>query len=57
MPLMGHGTSAPAIVANGDGTFNVSNVYLFMAGLWQISMTAKNGTQVDSGSFFFCVAG
>lgn len=57
MPLMSHGTSTPAIVANGDGTFNVSNVYLFMAGLWQISMTAKNGTQVDSGSFFFCVAG
>jgi hypothetical protein len=57
MPLMSHGTSTPTIVANGDGTFNVSNVYLFMAGLWEVTMSAKNGTQVDSASFFFCVVG
>ena len=57
MPLMSHGTSKPTVVANGDGTFNVSNVYLFMAGLWQITIDASSGSDQDSASFYFCVAG
>lgn len=57
MPLMSHGTSAPTIVANGDGTFQVSGIYLFMGGLWQVAIVAKNGSQQDTASFYFCVAG
>jgi hypothetical protein len=57
MPLMSHGTSSPTIAPNGDGSFNVSGVYLFMAGLWQITVVAKNGAQQDTASFYFCVAG
>ncbi|HEY1696056.1 MAG TPA: FixH family protein [Polyangiaceae bacterium] len=57
MPLMSHGTSTPTIVANGDGTFQVSGIYLFMGGLWQVAVLAKNGSQQDTASFYFCVAG
>jgi hypothetical protein len=54
---MSHGTSTPTIVANGDGTFQVSGIYLFMGGLWQVAVLAKNGSQQDTASFYFCVAG
>jgi hypothetical protein len=57
MPIMSHGTSTPTITANGDGTFNVTAVYLFMAGLWAITTNASIGSQQDSGSFSSCVAG
>jgi hypothetical protein len=37
MPEHGHGTSvAPTVMANGDGTWTVSNLYLAMAGQWQL---------------------
>jgi hypothetical protein len=57
MPLMSHGTSKPTVVANGDGSFDVTGIYLFMAGLWQVTIDATSGSDQDSGSFYFCVAG
>jgi hypothetical protein len=58
MPHHAHGTSAyPAITNNMDGTYTIDNVYLFMAGLWQVTINAKSGTQADSGVFGFCVQG
>ena len=57
MPLMTHGTSTPTVTQNSDGTFTVSGVYLFMAGLWQVTIDASSSSGQDSGSFYFCVAG
>lgn len=41
MPAMGHGTSVKPTVAPGPdpGTFDVTNVNLFMPGLWEIRTT------------------
>ena len=39
MPSMNHGTSAPTIAPEGNGKYLVSNVYLFMAGTWQLRTT------------------
>jgi hypothetical protein len=58
MPKHGHGSSAwPMITNNMDGTYTIDNVYLFMAGLWQININVKAGTQADSTVFGFCVQG
>ncbi len=48
MPAMGHGTSVvPSVSAAGGGVYNLSNVYLFMAGQWQLR-TAISGGATDS---------
>ncbi len=41
MPDHGHGTSVKALVApgNSDGEYTISQVYLFMAGLWTVTLT------------------
>jgi hypothetical protein len=58
MPDHGHGTSAvPMATPNGDGSFTVAPLYLYMAGLWQITIVAQSGTQKDSAVFSFCIAG
>ena len=47
MPAMGHGTSiVPTIAAETDGKYLISNVDLFMAGLWEIRLTIP-GTPED----------
>jgi len=58
MPHHGHGSSAwPTITDNQDGTYTIDNVYLFMGGLWQITINAKSATSTDSAVFGFCVQG
>lgn len=58
MPDHGHGTSAvPMATANGDGSFTISPLYLYMTGLWQITIVAQSGSQKDSAVFSFCIAG
>jgi hypothetical protein len=55
MPAMGHGTSVtPAISAVGAGVYDVSNVYLFMPGEWQLR-TALTGGANDSAVPSFTV--
>ena len=56
MPDHGHGPAVNAAVANdGGGDYTVTNLYFFMAGVWQVTFTAKEST--DSGVFMFCVPG
>jgi hypothetical protein len=57
MPLMSHGTSKVLVTANGDGTYTLQPLYLFMPGLWEIAITAQSGSAQDGASFFFCVEG
>jgi hypothetical protein len=39
MPAMGHGTSTPTITPEGDGKYLVTEVYLYMPGVWQLKTT------------------
>jgi hypothetical protein len=39
MPAMGHGTSTPTIMAEGGGKYLVTEVYLYMPGVWQLRTT------------------
>ena len=40
MPLMGHSSDqTPTVAANADGTFTVSDIYLFMPGYWTVTIS------------------
>lgn len=53
MPDHGHGSPrVPVVTPNADGTSTVSNLYLFMAGVWEITFLA-NGT--EPAKFSICV--
>ena len=58
MPDHGHGTSVvPTITPMGD-SYQITNVYLFMAGLWMVTIEVDaSSAGADSGVFYFCVAG
>jgi YtkA-like/Cytochrome c554 and c-prime len=57
MPLHGHPSSiVPTSKNNGDGTYTIS-LYLFMPGLWQITVHAQTGSTADTVVFTFCVGG
>jgi hypothetical protein len=57
MPLHGHGSSAvPQITPQGD-SYSIAGVYLFMPGLWQITLTATTADGTDSAVFNFCIDG
>lgn len=46
MPDHGHGSPRiPEITENGDGTFSVNGLYLFMGGVWQITFAAADGAE------------
>jgi hypothetical protein len=48
MPSMGHGTSAPpTVIAEGGGKYLVSNVYLFMPGVWELKTTISGAVNDD----------
>lgn len=55
MPQHKHGTSTVGIMNNPDGTYALENVNMFMAGIWEIDITAQSGTTKDSTSFYFCL--
>jgi hypothetical protein len=41
MPDHGHGSPrTPVLTDNGDGTFTLSDLFLFMGGVWQITFAA-----------------
>lgn len=51
MPLMGHGSDqVPTISANPDGSFTVNDVYLFMQGLWQVTVKVSSASPSDGGA-------
>ena len=48
MPAMGHGTSVPpTVVPLGNGTYEIDNVDLFMAGLWQLRTNVSSNAGDD----------
>jgi hypothetical protein len=54
MPDHGHPSpTKPDVAPQPDGTIKISSLYLFMGGVWRITITS--GT--ESVAFFFCVAG
>jgi hypothetical protein len=57
MPHHGHGTSQPMLTPNGDGTYTIDGLYLYMVGLWEVVIDAKAGAVTDSVDFGFCVDG
>ncbi len=57
MPTMTHGTLPVTITSNGDGTYTLTPLDFFMGGLWQVAITVTSGSQKDTTSFYFCVAG
>lgn len=58
MPDHGHGSpEAAAATANPDGTYTVQPLYLFMTGLWQVTITAQLGAVSDAATFSFCIGG
>ena len=46
---MGHGSSAPTVTPQGHGTYLVTEVYLFMPGLWvlETSIAGAASDHVD----------
>jgi hypothetical protein len=55
MPDHRHGSPAPQVVDNGDGTYSLSAIAFFMSGIWQLGITAQSGSTTDSVMFGFCV--
>jgi len=56
MPLMGHGTGqVPQFAANADGTFAVSNIYLFMNGLWTVTYVEARSHTAESAPTSRCL--
>jgi len=64
MPDHGHVSPQTPVVTSGasPGAYTVSNLYLFMAGVWRIQIsvstgTADGGALLDIVTFYFCVQG
>ena len=57
MPEHGHGSSVVPTVSADSDAYKITNLYLFMPGLWRVTITATAGQVTDSGAFVFCVAG
>jgi hypothetical protein len=59
MPDHGHGSAvAPVVAAKGDGRYEVTEVYLAMAGLWTITVTVQPaGGEAQDVTFAFCLEG
>lgn len=60
MPDHGHGSAVAPIVtpAGADGKYNVSKVYLSMAGLWELRMNVQvPGSTPADVTFSFCLDG
>ena len=48
MPAHGHGTSiVPSVMPMGSGAYEIDDVYLYMAGTWQVRI-AFSGTESDT---------
>jgi YtkA-like protein len=57
MPDHGHGTSVvPETTQSGD-SYTITPLYLFMAGLWQVTLQAMTPAGDDSTVFNFCIPG
>ncbi len=53
MPAMGHGASvAPSVHPEGGGVYRVSNLELFMPGLWQLETSFAHGVEDHAAPSF-----
>ena len=57
MPDHGHGPSVVPVVTASGSTYTVSNVDLFMPGVWQMTFGITNGGVKDQAVIEFCVSG
>ena len=59
MPDHGHGTPIKVrVTPSAGGNYKLERVNLFMAGLWQVTITIKTGdNKVDQVMFPFCIEG
>jgi hypothetical protein len=58
MPDHGHGSSIVAqSTVQPDGSYQITPLYFFMPGLWQVTFTAQTAAGKDSAVFTFCVPG
>jgi YtkA-like len=58
MPQHGHpSTALPMPVEKGGGVYEVDDLYLYMAGIWQVTFVVKSGTSTDQTTFTFCLVG
>ena len=59
MPYHNHGTQVQAVVTPMmNGTYGITPLYFFMAGLWQTTLTVNtaDGMTSDSVAFSFCIS-
>jgi len=58
MPDHGHGTSVrPVITSQPGGIYDVNPLYLFMPGVWRVSVTVQTDGGSDGVFFWFCIEG
>lgn len=59
MPDHGHGSSVkPTVTAKGGGTYEITNVYLPMPGLWRLTVTVQMpNVAAQDAAFSFCIDG
>jgi hypothetical protein len=57
MPDHGHGTQVTPVVTPDGDSYTVAPLYLFMPGLWQVTLDATSAAGDDSVKFDFCIAG
>lgn len=58
MPDHNHGSTVKAVVTPmGDGLYGVAPLYLYMPGLWQVTLVIEAPTGPDNVMFPVCIAG
>lgn len=59
MPDHGHGASVQPTVKVVDKAYQIDNIVLFMPGVWRMTFAAESadGSQKDTGVFYFCISG
>jgi hypothetical protein len=57
MPDHGHGTSVTPVVTPEADHYKIDPLYLFMHGLWNVTLTATSGAVTDTAVFTFCIQG
>lgn len=57
MPLHGHGTEPVTVRELGEGRYQVSEMSLFMPGLWVIPIAVTCGEMSDTATFEFWIEG
>jgi len=58
MPDHGHGSPIKvAVTDQGGGQYQLAPLYLFMAGIWQITINITANNMTDQSVFYFCIEG